>query len=552
MHPPRQHHNTATPPPDGTQDEPEGCTLAQYAEAKVLPVAALKLYGLSQITYQGAPAVRIPYRNRAGVDLTARFRTELHKRSDGTDNRFKWKSGSTTLLYGLWRLDAEQNAPSRVLVEGESDCHTLWYHGVSALGIPGASNWKEERDAPYLDGVERIYVVIEPDTGGEAVKKWLATSSIRDRAHLVTLPPDTEAPSALHIACGADREAFTARWLAALAAAVPWTEQEQAEAQRRQQTAWKHCRGLAMQPDILTTFAAALAADGVAGEANAAQLVYLIVTSRVLERPVSGVMKGPSSSGKSFLLEGVLGYLPPAAYYLLSAMSEHALAYSEEPLMHRVLVIYEAAGLSADFGTYLMRSLLSEGRVRYETVEKTAEGLKARLIEREGPTGLLLTTTSVHLHPENETRMVSIPTTDTEDQTRAIFAALAADARPGQRDRTPWHALQEWLAATAGTLHVTIPYAAPPAQLVLPLPTRLRRDFGMVLQLIRTHALLHQQTRTRDAQGRLVATLADYTAVRALVADLIAEGVGATVSTATRETVEAVRTLLVTQEASNA
>ena len=31
-----------------------------------------------------------------------------------------------------------------VLVEGESDCHTLWHHGVEALGIPGASNFKEE------------------------------------------------------------------------------------------------------------------------------------------------------------------------------------------------------------------------------------------------------------------------------------------------------------------------------------------------------------------------------------------------------------------------
>src|SRR5260221_8661731 len=97
--------------------------------------------------------------------------------------------------------------------------------------------------------------------------------------------------------------------------------------------------------------------------------------------------------------------------------------------------------------------------------------------------------------------MVSIPTTDTEDQTRAIFAALAADARPGQRDRTPWHALQEWLAATAVTLHVTIPYAATLPQLVLPLPTRLRPDFRLVLQLIRTHAPLHQQTPTRDPQG---------------------------------------------------
>src|SRR2546430_2242009 len=82
---------------------------------------------------------------------------------------------------------------------------------------------------------------------------------------------------------------------------------------------------------------------------------------------------------------------------------ERALADPEEPLQHRVLVIYEAAGLGSDFASYLVRSLLSEGRVRYETVEKTRDGLKPRLIERDGPTGLLVTTTSVSLHPENET-----------------------------------------------------------------------------------------------------------------------------------------------------
>ena len=80
-------------------------------------------------------------------------------------------------------------------------------------------------------------------------------------------------------------------------------------------------------------------------------------------------------------------------------MSEHALAYSEEPLAHKVLVLYEAIALRNEFVAYLVRSLLSEGRVRYETVEKTKEGLRARLIEREGPTGLLVTTTAIRLHP---------------------------------------------------------------------------------------------------------------------------------------------------------
>ena len=81
--------------------------------------------------------------------------------------------------------------------------------------------------------------------------------------------------------------------------------------------------------------------------------------------------------------------------------------------------------MSGDFATYLIRSLLSEGRLRYETVEKTEDGLAPKLIEREGPTGLIVTTTSLRLHPENETRMLSLTVTDTREQTAAVFKALA-------------------------------------------------------------------------------------------------------------------------------
>jgi hypothetical protein len=65
-----------------------------------------------------------------------------------------------------------------------------------------------------------------------------------------------------------------------------------------------------------------------------------------------------------------------------------------------------------------------------------------------------------------------------------------------------------------------------------------------VLTLIRAHALLHQALRQRDNRGRLVAEIADYAAIRDLVADLVAEGVGATVKPQTREVVDTVKTLL--------
>jgi hypothetical protein len=190
-------------------------------------------------------------------------------------------------------------------------------------------------------------------------------------------------------------------------------------------------------PNILDRFAQDLARTGVAGESRLAKLLYLAVTTRLLQRPVSIAKKDPSSGGKSYLTEQVLGFFPDEAYYALTAMSEHALAYSEEPLVHRVLVIYEAAGMHSDFQTYLIRSLLSEGKVRYETVEKTSEGMKPRLIEREGPTGRIVTTTAVKLHPENETRLISLSVTDTQQQTKDIMAALAGEAALDGPDVSP-------------------------------------------------------------------------------------------------------------------
>ncbi len=527
-----------TPRCDAATVQPSaaGCTLAGYAEAKRLPLDFLRSLGLAEIRYFGQPAVRIPYPTTDGKEGPTRFRLALHRAEDGADNRFAWKKGSKLTLYGLDRLDAYRAKRSVLLVEGESDCHTGWLHRLNAIGLPGADNWNEARDAALFDGFDHIAIVIEPDKGGEAVKAWLGKSRIRDRAHLVSLGEHKDV-SGLHLA-HPDPDEFRAAFFAAVRASVPWSEYERQQADEARREAWACCAALATAPDILARFVAAQKARGIAGEERAQQLVYLGVTSRFLDRPVSIAVKGPSSGGKSYTTERTLDYFPAEAFYALSAMSERALAYSDEPLAHRVLVIFEAAGMGGDFATYLIRSLLSEGRIRYETIEKTRDGLQARLIEREGPTGLLVTTTATHLHPENETRLLSIPVTDTPEQTRQVFRAIAAGGGAAV-DLAPWQALQSWLAG--GEHRAVIPYADTLAELVPPVAVRLRRDFGLVLNLIRAHAVLHQATRQRDSEGRVIATLADYAAVRALVADLVAEGVEATVPATVRETIEAVK-----------
>jgi hypothetical protein len=247
-----------------------------------------------------------------------------------------------------------------------------------------------------------------------------------------------------------DPQRFKERFTAALRDATSYGELQRAEKEAAAREAWADCQDLAQMPNILERFAKDLARAGVAGESRVAKLLYLAVTSRFLERPVSVAVKGPSSGGKSYLTERVLAFFPESGYYALTAMSEHALAYSDEPLSNRFLVIYEAAGMNSDFQTYLIRSLLSEGKVRYETVEKTSEGMKPRLIERAGPTGLIITTTLTRLHPENETRMLSLAVTDTRQQTRDIMAALASEAGGEPPDLGTWHPLQEWLHPRSG------------------------------------------------------------------------------------------------------
>jgi hypothetical protein len=275
---------------------------------------------------------------------------------------------------------------------------------------------------------------------------------------------------------------------------------------------------------------------GVVGEEKVVKLLYLALVSRLLERPVNIAVKGPSSAGKSYLIERVVSYFPPSAYYGLTSMSERALAYSEEPLEHRFLVFYEFAGVQGETRAYFVRSLLSEGRLRYETVEKTAEGLKARTIDRAGPTGLILSTTKVNVDRELETRLISVTVTDSPDQTKRVMLQLAkGHVAPAYLDR--WHALQELLDLS---LHrVEIPYATALAELIPPDAVRLRRDFGAVLGLIAAHAVLHQGTRA-SLDGALLATIDDYRVVHELVADLVSEGVEATVAETVRETVAAV------------
>jgi len=302
---------------------------------------------------------------------------------------------------------------------------------------------------------------------------------------------------------------------------------------------------LAGCPRILDCFVEDLHRLGVVGEDRLAKLAFLTGNSRFLDRPLSVVVKGPSSAGKSFTVETTLKFFPEHAFIRRTAMSPRALVHTEEDFAHRILVIAEAAGIQGETGDLLLRSLLSEGCLQYETVEKTDGGqFKSRLIKKKGPTGVIITTTAIHLHPENETRIISVPVDDTPEHTREVFRAIASRERELVSDSSllqPWHDLHRWLER--GVHKVVVPFADELAESIPPSATRLRRDFTSLLSVIKANALLHQANR-KKVNGAVMATLDDYRVAFELLSDLLAEVVEQTISQNVREVVKAVGELL--------
>jgi hypothetical protein len=185
------------------------CTLAELAEAKRLPVEFLEALGVRDREGGG---VEIDYRDLTGKVIAKRTR-------DHYTLPPKWPQGQSALIYGEDRLHEAVTAGYGVLVEGESDCWTLWLHEQPALGIPGADCTHKVLTEGHVAPLPKIYVFQEPHQSGETfvdgVRHRLAALAWPGELRRIHLD-DHKDPSALHVA---DPERFAENWQAALAQA---------------------------------------------------------------------------------------------------------------------------------------------------------------------------------------------------------------------------------------------------------------------------------------------------------------------------------------------
>lgn len=490
----------------------------------------------------------------------------FQRRPNGNDGWINSTKGVRRVPFWLRALIEADPTQFVYIPEGEKDTNRVRAEDlIATTNSGGAGKWEFE----FGEFLRNRNVVIVPDND-DAGRGWAGDviKSLEGRAKSIRVLELEGLPDGGDVSDWLDTEGNSGEKLKELAQKTPAID----SLERRSK---ENAPLLAFESNILDKLEQLLDALGLAGERRNAKLLYLALTSRLTDRPVSIWVNGPSSSGKSFVVETVLKAFPESAFYTRSAMSEKALIHSKEPLSHRYLVFYELAGLSSDFANYILRSLLSEGRIRFETVESNGGKFESRLIEKEGPTGLILTTTKESIHEENATRMWRVEVQPSEEQTHAILmmearrcggsGSLEVDRNAGNVDRQAGFgdvlrccgdnqaekteeysvnegiALQEWIR-TAET-RVLVPYAGWIAANTDKAEIRIHRDFRSVVNLIKAHAILHQESRERDEYGCIIATPDDYRAVYELIDEIVGKSIRDAIPDAARRVVLAVQRL---------
>lgn len=268
---------------------------------------------------------------------------------------------------------------------------------------------------------------------------------------------------------------------------------------------------------------------GVTREKKNRILVFFVGSSCKMEAPLSGIGKGDSASGKSFLASSIFKLMPEEDLVEYTRITGAALFYRDEyALQHKILFIREAPG--SEGSEHTLRTFITDGDLKLSTVQKDDAGRNVTSdITVRGPMAFYTTTTMVEVNPENETRLLQVHADIDEGTTRSIFnpvawAASHGSLKPHPAELLSWRNFQRVLERG---IDVTVPYAM---RLIERFPTtnlRARRDFARFIELIKVCAYIHQFHRERDQwvdvenhpRERIVASVADYAIVKRVVED---------------------------------
>lgn len=309
-------------------------------------------------------------------------------------------------------------------------------------------------------------------------------------------------------------------------------------AERRR--AEREAKELLRSRHFFNKFLSVMEKSGLVGERGNAEVVYVVATSCILDRPLNLFVKGQSSSGKNWLVTRVLNLLPKNDVREISSASEQAWSYSRSDFRHRVVYLQERNEAVGRMDP--MRLLISEGRlVRIVTQFEAGKRVAKKFVAR-GPVAAISTTTKNRLQIDDETRHISIWVDESKEQTREIVKGYARGfAGLHRRELEVWRMAYRLLKKRVGIQIVLPKWFEQVAEEIFVDDKRVRRYFPAFAEALRTVSLIRSfLPHRRWTSGRLEVDFADF-AITTLIFDRVfveSLGLGKSAAEATRRSVE--------------
>ncbi|MBL8992717.1 MAG: hypothetical protein JNM63_05210 [Spirochaetia bacterium] len=166
---------------------------------------------------------------------------------------------------------------------------------------------------------------------------------------------------------------------------------------------------------------------GYSGDDLAKIVLYVAVTSRKLDKPLSVLSVANSSAGKSFGQEVISSLVPDDELFSYTRLSPRSLShFGKYDLQNKALFLDEFVG-SEDESSSQLRSLLSRGHITtgYSTMDSMTG--KVQTINKDvfGPIALLSSATNENrIDDETRSRFMILPVDESQEQTARVMASM--------------------------------------------------------------------------------------------------------------------------------
>ena len=272
----------------------------------------------------------------------------------------------------------------------------------------------------------------------------------------------------------------------------------------------KEALELAKDPKLTERIIQDLETLGLVGESENKLLLYLAMSSRKMNDPLSVLILSGSGAGKSILQDKVLSLCPEEDLIKLTSLTKQALFYKDAfSMVHKVLAIEEEKG--AEEANYPIRSLISAKKIVIESTIRDPYTGRMTTMTNEvlGPAAVIKSTTNPKQDAETKSRFLIVSLDESEGQTKKILSAQRSS-------ETLEGLLKKNHQAKIGQRHQNFQRLLQPIEVVIPKGLELswkmnalmaRRDHPKYLALIKTIAFIQQYQRLIkeiEHQGRLL------------------------------------------------